>query len=204
LKLENSFTVPLEPDQAWRTLLDVERIVHCVPGAEITEVLADHAYRGKVSVSLGPIRLAFAGKAKFIEIDDTARRARLSATGTDSSGRGGANAKVVFYLIPGEGETEVRIETDLQLSGAVAQYGRASGIIEDVAAQIVDDFASCIRRRLGAGRMPRGDELAVAAQPDVLHRDRAEPQAPIGGFAFAIRLILRRLTRVWTRLTGAA
>ena len=204
MKLENSFTVPLEPDQALRMLLDVERIVHCVPGAEITEVLEDHAYRGKVSVSLGPIKLAFAGKAKFIEIDETARRARLSASGTDSSGRGGANAKVVFYLIPGEGEAEVRIETDLQLSGAVAQYGRASGIIEDVAAQIVDDFASCIRRRLEAGPAPRGDDLAAAAQPHAVHRDRAESQAPIGGFAFAVRLILRRLTRVWTRLTGTA
>jgi carbon monoxide dehydrogenase subunit G len=204
LKLENSFTVQLEADLAWRMLLDVERIVHCVPGAEITDVLDDHAYRGKVSVSLGPIKLAFAGKANFIEIDETARRARLSASGTDSSGRGGANAKLVFYLIPGEGKTEVRIETDLQLSGAVAQYGRASGIIEDVAAQIVDDFASCIRLRLDAGRMPPGDDLAAAARPDAVHQERAEPHAPIGGFAFAIRLILRRLTRIWTRLTGAA
>jgi carbon monoxide dehydrogenase subunit G len=35
MKLENRFTVPVPRDEAWRVLLDVERIAPCMPGAKL-------------------------------------------------------------------------------------------------------------------------------------------------------------------------
>ena len=37
MKIHNEFDVPLPPVEAWKTLRDIEEIVPCLPGAEITE-----------------------------------------------------------------------------------------------------------------------------------------------------------------------
>ena len=157
--ISNSFDIPLPPDQAWPLLMDVPRIAPCLPGAELLEALPDNAYKGKVSVRLGPVSLAFAGTAKFEHIDAVARTARLKAQGADQKGRGSAAAKVVFALVAVDGGTRVNVETDLNLSGAVAQYGRAAGMLQEVAQQIIGQFA-----RIGYGHhtlMPRTPSQAV-------------------------------------------
>jgi uncharacterized protein len=206
VKLSNSFEVPLSVEEAWPTLLDVERAAQCVPGAEVLEIVDDKTYKGKVSVKLGPVTLAFTGKAWFTEIDEARHRASLHATGTDLSGRGGAQAKTLFQLRPTGSQndkTKVLVETDLQLSGAVAQYGRASGVIADVAAQLVDEFAECLRQRLAAGTLA----AQVEAQPgDLANRpSQAEPPSrPLGGLAFIWRVLMRRIRSLLARLRGNA
>ena len=90
MQLEHSFTVPVGVDDAWKVLLDIERIMPCVPGAELIEVLGDGAYKGRVSVKLGPVALSFVGTAKFEKRDESAKRATVSAKGSDAKGRGGA------------------------------------------------------------------------------------------------------------------
>src|SRR5262249_15335889 len=102
--------------------MDIRRIAPCMPGAELTEVVDDKTYKGKVGVRLGPVALAFAGLVTFEEIDQANRRARVKAQGTDSKGRGGASATVSFQLEPSATGSKVLVHTDLSLSGAVAQY----------------------------------------------------------------------------------
>ena len=55
MKLENEFRVDVPVDEAWRVLLDVERIAPCMPGAQLTEVVDDTTYKGNISVRLGPV-----------------------------------------------------------------------------------------------------------------------------------------------------
>src|ERR1700745_2348754 len=107
MEFDNSFEVPLPPAEAWKLLLDIERIAPCMPGAELTEVLGNNSYKGRINVRLGPVALTFAGIVKFDEIDEANRTARVAAQGTDAKGRGGANAASVFRLAPAGGGAQV-------------------------------------------------------------------------------------------------
>ncbi len=115
MEFDNSFEVPLPPAEAWKVLLDIKRIAPCMPGAELTEVVDQDTYKGKIGVRLGPVALTFAGIVKLEEIDDAKHTARVSAQGTDAKGRGGANAASLFRLEPtagGSGQADFRVGAD--------------------------------------------------------------------------------------------
>jgi carbon monoxide dehydrogenase subunit G len=194
MQFSNSFEVPLPPAEAWAFLLDIRRIAPCMPGAELTEVVDESTYKGKVAVRLGPVALSFAGTAKFEEIDNAAHKARVKAQGSDVKGRGGASAVVNFALEPTAEGTRVAIDTDLNLSGSVAQYGRASGMIQSVAAQIISQFAAALRGEIAKSQAP--PEGAPA--PDVatlIDRPASAPAPalpagkPISGFSLILRAL---------------
>jgi uncharacterized protein len=192
MEINNNFEVPLPPKDAWKTLMDIPRIAPCMPGAELTGVLDKDTYNGKVSVRLGPVALTFAGQVKFTDVDEAGYRARVKAQGKDSKGRGGANANVDFHLEPSPLGTRVLVKTDLTLSGAVAQYGRASGMIQDVAQALIGQFAGNLKAQLaasGAPSVPPASEKPVAPQK----------QNAISGFALFL-LVLKSFLR---RLFGA-
>ena len=176
MQLTNSFTVPAEPARAWAILLDVPRIAPCMPGAELTEVVDDHTYKGNAKVRVGPVSLAFAGTAQITNIDEAAHTAHVVASGSDAKGRGGAQADVDFAMVPaqldgGGSGTRVDIVTELTLSGSVAQYGRASGLIEEIARQIVDQFAANLRAMVEAD----GGAPEAPAEPDTMPAGEAQP-----------------------------
>ena len=199
MEFENSFNVGVPVDEAWAILTDVERIAPCMPGAELTEVIDENSFKGKVSVRLGPVALTFAGDARFEDRDDEGHSARVKAQGRDSKGRGGANANVDFRLIPAEdGTTTVEIRTDLQLSGSVAQYGRGVGMIKDVATQLIDRFADALHEQIVA---ERGTEEAEAPAGS----DDAPPAPaarPISGFSLGVSVMWNALVRSLKGLFG--
>ena len=166
MEINNAFDVPLPPKDAWKVLMDIPRIAPCMPGAELTGVLDKDTYNGKVSVKLGPVALSFAGQVKFTDIDDANHKARVKAAGKDSKGRGGANATVDFHLEPSAAGSRVLVKTDLTLSGAVAQYGRASGMIQDVAQQLIGQFADTLKA-----------QLAVSTAASEPHAGGGKPEA---------------------------
>ena len=195
MKLENSFEVPLAVEEAWALLIDIQRIAPCMPGAELTEVIDDRSYKGKVAVRLGPVALSFNGTARFEEIDEAEYRARVKASGTDGKGRGGAQAQVTFQLRPGEDATEVEISTDLTLSGAVAQYGRGSGMIADLSSHLVSQFADCLREELA--KQPSAIE---AAPPTAEPSTPPQAAAPISGLSLGLRMVWMAIQRGFRRL----
>src|SRR5947208_921521 len=162
MEFDNTFEVPLPPAQAWKVLLDIEHIAPCMPGAELTEVLGDNRYKGKISVRLGPVALTFAGLVKLDDIDEGNRTARVSAQGTDAKGRGGANAVSVFRLEPAGSGSKVLVHTNLNLSGAVAQYGRGVGIIQATAAQLMNQFAAALKEKFAQGQDAPAPAAAIA------------------------------------------
>ena len=190
MEINNSFEVPLPPKEAWKVLLDIERIAPCMPGAELTGVVDKDTYNGKVSVKLGPVALAFAGQVKFTEIDEANLKARAKAQGKDSKGRGGANATVDFHLVPIPTGSQVVVKTDLNLSGAVAQYGRASGLIQDVASQLIGQFATCLKFKLAASAPAAQPAASVSAQ-------QAAAAKPISGFALIFSVLWNSLRRLF-------
>jgi len=185
MEFDNSFDLPLPPDQAWKTLMDIERIAPCMPGAELTEIVDDKTFKGKVSVRLGPVALTFQGTATFEDVDDAAHKATVKAQGADAKGRGGANANVGFHLEPSDAGSSVKIHTDLQLSGSVAQYGRGAGMIQDLASQIIGQFADNLSKQIEADQ-PAAD--AAPAAPADTAPPPQQPAAPaqVGGMAFKV------------------
>jgi carbon monoxide dehydrogenase subunit G len=174
MQINNSFEVPLPPADAWKVLMDIPRIAPCMPGAELTGVVDQNTYNGKVSVRLGPVALTFAGQVTFSDIDEISHKARVKAQGKDAKGRGGAHANVDFHLEPSPLGSRVLVKTDLTLSGAVAQYGRASGMIQDVAQQLIGQFADRLK-----------EQLAHAATP-AIEKPQPQKQKAISGFALLV------------------
>ncbi len=194
MEFDNSFEVPLPVAEAWVVLMDIERIVPCMPGAEITEIIDQDNFKGKVSVRLGPVALTFAGRAEFVERDEQAFSARVKAQGSDSKGRGGANADVTFGLVSaGENATSVEIHTNLQLSGSVAQYGRGVGMIADVASQIIGKFADCLR-----------DQVANAGSPAETEAAPPPQAAPVSVTSVGLRALWNAVVRSIKRMFGAS
>jgi carbon monoxide dehydrogenase subunit G len=167
MQFENTFTVPLPPDDAWRVLMDVERITPCMPGAELTEVIDKTNFKGRISVRLGPVALTFAGTVKLEDVDDVGHTAKIKGQGSDSKGRGGAQAAAAFRLEPVPEGTKVIVKTDLTLSGAVAQYGRGVGIIQATANQIIQQFAANLKSELTTPAATPASAAATSARPDM-------------------------------------
>ena len=136
-------------DAAWAYLLDVQKIAHCVPGASLTEVVDDKTYAGKVEVKLGPIAVSYKGRIVIESIDPAGHTVRLKAEGAETRGRGGASAVVTAQLAASEKGTSVVMDTELAVSGVVAQFGR-SGIMQEVAQRMAQRFASCVDQELKA------------------------------------------------------
>jgi carbon monoxide dehydrogenase subunit G len=204
MEFDNSFEVPLPVDDAWKVLMDIRRIAPCLPGAELTEVVDDRTYKGKVGVRLGPVSLAFAGTVKFDEIDDANHRARVAAQGSDAKGRGAANATATFHLEPVSGGSRVLVHTNLTLSGAVAQYGRGVGIIQMTAAQIITQFAANLQAQLGpatAAPVPATTPAAPAIAPAASAASAAPmpPAKPISAVALAGAVLLAWIKRLLGR-----
>lgn len=149
MQFTNSFEVSLPPEEAWPLLMDIPVIVPCMPGAELVERTDDRNFKGRISVRLGPVGLVFVCDARFVEVDDAARRARVEAAGADAKGRGNAQAEIAFHCQPSAVGSKIMITTDLALSGAVAQYGRGAGLIQNVANQIIAQFARNLETRIG-------------------------------------------------------
>jgi len=149
MKLEHDFAVPAAIDEAWKVLLDVERVAPCMPGATLLTVDGDE-FTGTVKVKVGPIQVTYKGQAKFAERDDTAHRAVIEASGKEARGTGTAAATVTAHLeADGPNSTKVKVETDLNVTGRPAQFGR--GVMEEVAAKLIGQFASCLAEELAGG-----------------------------------------------------
>ena len=148
MKLANQFKVSVDPDSTWRALLDVPRIVSCVPGPELISRDGDGSYKGRIGVKLGPVALKFTGTMTIAEIDNEARKAIVKAKGADQQGRGSAGAITQMQDVPDGVASTLLLETDMQLSGMAAHYGRATGVIAALSNDITAQFANARCRQL--------------------------------------------------------
>ena len=163
MKLENSFEVAAPPEKAWDLLMDVPRIVPCMPGAKLDEVVDENNWKATMQVKLGPISLTFATDVERKEADEANRRVVLGANARETRNRGRASATIESTLAPSGGGTKIDIVTDLSLSGTVAQYGR--GMIEDISSQMVTSFAQCLEAQLGESTEEAEQAVAAQAKP---------------------------------------
>jgi len=182
--IKQEFEVPLPVDRVWEFCQDVPNVASCVPGASLTDEVAPDQYEGNVAIRLGPVQMQFAGRAAVTERNEASKTIVLDASGADEKGRGQAAIGLTARLFPTANGTRVEVEQDLQLSGAAAQYGR--GMVSDVSAVMLRDFATNMQVRIDA--FDRG------LSPDQIKGTKAT-----GGFSIAIQAAWMALKRVGRR-----
>ena len=194
MKLEQSFDVRAPVERVWETLIDVERVAPCLPGAEITETADGGAYRGNFTVKLGPTTAAYRGELRMEEADEAVHRAVMRASGQDKRGQGSAKATIVSTL-RAEGElTHVEVETDFTITGRLARFGRG-GMMEDVSNRLLRDFAGCLQRSIEG---PAVAEATDAPRPE--GEPAAPPPArPVRGVSLFLSVLWERIRRLFRR-----
>jgi len=197
VKLHNEFTVPVGVERAWDVLLDLERVAPCLPGAALHGGDGSE-YQGEMTIKLGPVRSRYAGTVRIEEADAQARRAVMRAQARDDRGGGTAAATISTEMRAVAEGTRVAVETDIQISGPAAQFGR--GVMQDVSSKLIGRFADCLAEEMagddGAARPALGANEATPAEA------AAGPQATTGATAPAVDWAAAAVAPAPTRLGG--
>ncbi len=189
MRLEQSFEVAAPLEQVWHTLVDVEHVAPCLPGAAVTGRNDDGSYNGTFTVKIGPTTASYTGRLEMENIDEASHTATMQAQGTDKRGQGGAKATILSRLAPADGQgTRVEVVTDYHITGRLARFGRG-GMIEDISARLLREFAKRLQTSLDSQPtvapaavdssraetvVAQGSEPSVPSVPSV----PAEPSAP--------------------------
>ena len=184
--ITSEFEVPQPVERVWDYLLDVPRMAPNLPGTELTEVVDEDNYKGRVSVRMGPVSLRFAGTARIVERDEADRRVVLDAAGAEERGKGQASMRLTATLVPAGTGTRVAVEQDLTVAGAAAQYGR--GMITDVTNVLLGRFAANVAEDIP--RWARGEERTGGA-------------GSVSGLALGLAAAMTALRRVFWRFFGS-
>src|SRR5256885_13721185 len=172
MEFQNEFDVKAPLDEVWNTVLDVEKVAPCVPGAEVLEKVSDDAYKVGIKVKGGPVSMQYNGEVEIVERDPSSHRAVMTAKAREARGQGTANANVKMSLSGNGDSTHGSIATEVQLSGRAAAMGQ--GVIKDVSARIVDQFAENLAAMLGGGTAESGTAESGIAERGMA---TAEPAA---------------------------
>ena len=191
IRVENSFAVAAPVEEAWKLLLDIPRVVPCMPGAELVDTPDEQRFRAVVRLRVGPAELQFGGEGELYDLDAAARTAKLRTKGSDTKGRGAFQTQMAFALAAQGRETLVRVDTELSLSGSVAQYGRSAGVVKEVLGQLTAQFA---RNLAALAAAENAEEAAGPSAPQESPRLRPGA-APISGFALALATLKAMLCR---------
>ncbi|HET6866896.1 MAG TPA: SRPBCC family protein [Solirubrobacteraceae bacterium] len=172
--IENEFTVGADIDAVWRELLDMEGVASCLPGATITATEQDNVYDGSMRLKIGPMRVEYRGRATLSEVDEANHTAVISLSAREAKGQGSAMATIRNRLETVDGGTKVSAETDLQITGPQAQFGR--GVIEDVGKRVLGEFSQRLEERIagsGTDEPATGPDGGAPTEPP-----RAQTPAP--------------------------
>jgi carbon monoxide dehydrogenase subunit G len=222
MQIESQFQVAASPARVYSFLLDVNRVVTCMPGAELSEVVDPTTFKGRVKIKVGPITVSYNGTARIADRDDENLVATLEARGRETTGSGSANATARMSVAAGEnGTSTVTLATDFTVAGRIANFGR--GVMEDVSKRLVSQMADCIKANLetetetaadppastgapepeGPGAAPAGARLetapgadaAVASSPPA--RPTVAPARPVNALSLFFAVVWDRIRRLF-------
>jgi carbon monoxide dehydrogenase subunit G len=173
LEIQNEFRVPADPGTVYDYLLQLEQVGQCIPGAQVGPAGDDGEHPAEILVKLGPMRFNYRGTVRLEDRVAPERKATLMADVREARGQGSAKARMEMSVEGEDNGARVVTRTEVQMTGRAASMGR--GVIDDVAARMVDDMAACVTQRLGS-------QPAAAA-----------PQQPIGGLRLMLQVFWRKL-----------
>ncbi len=162
MKIEETFEVQAPITSVWEYLIDPQRVVGCLPGAELTEVQDERTFQGRIRVKVGPVTASYKGTARLEKVDEAEHRVRMTGEGKETAGAGSARMTMTSRLVelPGGG-TQVEVQAEVDVVGRIVQFGR--GLMEEVSRQLFRQFASCVQATLA---QPAATETAEMVEED--------------------------------------
>ena len=188
MKLTNEFTVGADADTVWRTLLDMEGVAGCLPGATIEATDQEDTYKGSMRLKIGPMTVNYEGTATLTEVDEAAHRAVISLRAREAKGQGTALATITNVVDETDGGARVRAETDLKITGPQARFGR--GVMEDVASRVLRQFSERLESQIGAAHAPTAAATEASAPATEPSPPATEPSPPPGEEAMDLGALL--------------
>src|SRR5215510_14004514 len=189
-KIEERFEVQAPVERVWKYLIDPQRVVACLPGAELIEQQDDHTFLGAIKVKVGPLSMSYKGQAKFTEINEQAHQVRMVGDAREVGGSGSTKVSMLSTVSPlAGGGSEVLVNADIDLVGKIVQFGR--GMIEEVSRQMFRQFSACVKQQL---------EVTDTSQPA---DNPAEPETKaLAAAPLAFRALRAMIARFFDRLFG--
>ncbi|HSV78746.1 MAG TPA: SRPBCC family protein [Ramlibacter sp.] len=189
MEIRNQLRFPAPPDEVFATLLDVDGIATCIPGVALDPADGAAMRRGRMDVKVGMMRFGYRGQFGIVEQDGGQRRAVIQGEGEESRGQGTVRSTITMTVVPEGAQSRVDVVTDLNLTGAVLQFGQ--GMIEEFAQEIMDDFATCLRQRRWGPAAPAAATAGASASA------RASAPRQLNIFAVLLGVFKRRLRRLF-------
>jgi carbon monoxide dehydrogenase subunit G len=173
IQLQNDFTVAAPVNDVWNYFNDPQKVAPCLPGAELTQVVDQNNFKGRVKIKMGPVSLSFAGTLQVLSRNQASHTVIMKGVGGEEKGKGQAEANVTATLTGSGNSTTVKIVQDITMSGAVAQYGR--GMMGDVTTALMNQFAKCLSNALqgkGVSAPKAASGFGIAAQSTAIGMKR--------------------------------
>jgi uncharacterized protein len=190
IRIEERFRVKAPVEAVWDYLVDPRRVVTCLPGAELTEVVDERTFNGAVKVKVGTITVSYKGRVRLVEVDASGRRVRMEGEGRESTGSGSAKMGMESTVSAVDGGAEVVVRSDVDVVGRIVQLGR--GMIEQVSHQLFEQFASCVRGTLESEEAARVGGTAPPPPPPRQEAVSAFPLLMRALWAWFLGLFRRR------------
>jgi carbon monoxide dehydrogenase subunit G len=187
--ISNEVEVTAKPDEVYHLLLNLDAVAPCIPGATLGGPTEDGAREAEIEVAFGPMRFRYAGTVRIAGTTPEAHEAVLEAMARETSGEGTASARIGMRVSAAPAGAAIEIETDLRVTGGVAQIGR--GMIAELGQELLEEFGMSLSREL-VTRSAKGAEGDSSAA-----RRPAAPPPPAAPLR-ARRLLWRALRR-WVR-----
>ncbi|TMF90673.1 MAG: hypothetical protein E6I08_02495 [Chloroflexi bacterium] len=177
MQIENQFQVAAPPETVFAFLLDINRVVGCMPGAELSEVVDPTTFKGKVKSKVGPITVP-----------------------------GSANATATMSVLEDGAASTVKLVTDFTVAGRVANFGRGvmEDVSRRLVGQMADCIKSNLE---GAGAAPApatapatevsAAEMPAASDPPPV-QTRTQVQAkPVNALTLFFQVLWDRIRRLF-------
>jgi len=183
--LDQQFTVAHPPATVFALFDDIAAVASCLPGATLVGTPRPERVEGAIRVKIGPISANFNGAAR-VERDEANLSGRILGVGNDQRSRSTTQGEIRYRLVPLDdgAATQVELTIGYSLTGMLAQVGR-SGLVRDLAARLVAEFAGNLDRRLS------GDATSVPSAA-----------ADLNGVSLIFGLLRERAMDVIRRFTG--
>jgi len=191
IQIEEKLQVAAPIDRVWQFVNDPQRVVSCMPGAGLDEVVDARTFLGTVRVKVGAITASYKGRVEFTEVDEAGHRIQMRAEGRETGG-GTAKGTIAIRLVElAEGPTELVTEASIDLTGRIMQVGR--GMIQGVSRQLFKQFAASTKELLESPLAPAeaGDSGVTVAKP-----------APIRILPLLFKALWEAIVRWFRRLFG--
>lgn len=189
IEIKEEFEVEAPIEQVWDYVLDPAKIVTCMPGASLDEIIDERTFDGSIRVKVGAVMAAYKGRIELTEVDEASRTIQMTGVGKE---KGGGTAKATMtgrLTTTADGSTAMVAEATVDLTGKIMQVGR--GMIQGVSHQLFQQFVKKLGNNLeaegvaavtgasGNGTVPSSQTSASPLANDASQEDDAIAVLPL-------------------------